>query len=89
MGAVGAGPPRLGRDLDRIISRTLAYGLLTVLLGGGYALVVLGEDLAYIRSGAVTPRIPRALTSTCRVAMHSHQRALDSAGSSLRIRHSP
>jgi ABC-type Co2+ transport system permease subunit len=28
-------------DLDRIISRTLAYGLLTVLLGGGYALVVL------------------------------------------------
>jgi hypothetical protein len=29
-------------DLDRIISRTLAYGLLTVLLGGGYALVVLG-----------------------------------------------
>jgi hypothetical protein len=29
-------------DLDRIISRTLAYGLLTVLLGGGYGLVVLG-----------------------------------------------
>jgi hypothetical protein len=29
-------------DLDRIIGRTLAYGLLTVLLGGGYALVVLG-----------------------------------------------
>jgi hypothetical protein len=29
-------------DLDRIISRTLAYGLLTLLLGGGYALVVLG-----------------------------------------------
>jgi hypothetical protein len=29
-------------DLDRIISRTLAYGLLTVLLGGGYAMVVLG-----------------------------------------------
>jgi hypothetical protein len=34
-------------DLDRIISRTLAYGLLTVLLGGGYALValVLGQLL--------------------------------------------
>jgi hypothetical protein len=29
-------------DLDRIISRALAYGLLTVLLGGGYAIVVLG-----------------------------------------------
>jgi hypothetical protein len=29
-------------DLDRIISRTLAYGALTVLLGGGYAAVVLG-----------------------------------------------
>jgi hypothetical protein len=29
-------------DLDRIVSRTLAYGLLTVLLGGGYVLVVLG-----------------------------------------------
>jgi hypothetical protein len=28
-------------DLDRIISRTLAYGLLTLLLGGGYAVVVL------------------------------------------------
>jgi hypothetical protein len=31
-------------DLDRIISRTLAYGLLTLLLGGGYAAVVLGVD---------------------------------------------
>jgi hypothetical protein len=29
-------------DLDRIVSRTVAYGLLTLVLGGGYALVVLG-----------------------------------------------
>jgi hypothetical protein len=29
-------------DLDRIVSRTLAWGLLSVLLGGGYAAVVLG-----------------------------------------------
>ena len=29
-------------DLDRIISRTLAWGLLTLVLGGGYAAVVLG-----------------------------------------------
>jgi hypothetical protein len=29
-------------DLDRILSRTVAYGLLTLLLVGGYAVVVLG-----------------------------------------------
>jgi hypothetical protein len=51
-------------DLDRIISRTLAYGLLTVLLGGGYAAVVLGlgqlfgRDSSLVVAGA-TLRWPR------------------------------
>jgi hypothetical protein len=41
--AVGAGVLRYRLyDLDRIISRTLAYGLLTLLLGSGYAGLVLG-----------------------------------------------
>jgi hypothetical protein len=45
-------------DLDRIISRTLAYGLLTLLLGGGYAALVLGlgqlvgSDSSLIVAGA-------------------------------------
>jgi hypothetical protein len=45
-------------DLDRIISRTLAYGLLTVLLGGGYAGAVvglgqlLGRDSSLVVAGA-------------------------------------
>jgi hypothetical protein len=39
-------------DLDRI-SRTLAYGLLTVLLGGGYARVVLGFGQLLGRSSSL------------------------------------
>jgi hypothetical protein len=45
-------------DLDRIISRTLAYVLLTVLLGGGYAAVALvlgqlvGRDSSLAVAGA-------------------------------------
>jgi hypothetical protein len=45
-------------DLDRIISRTLAYGLLTVLLGAGYALValvlgqLLGQDSSLVVAAA-------------------------------------
>jgi hypothetical protein len=41
-------------DLDRIISRALAYGLLTVLLGGGYAVVVLGLGQRLGRSSSLT-----------------------------------
>jgi hypothetical protein len=40
-------------DLDRIISRTLAYGLLTVLLGGGYAAIVLGLGQLVGRSSSL------------------------------------
>jgi hypothetical protein len=40
-------------DLDRIISRTLAYGLLTLLLGGGYAGVVLGLGQLLGRSSSL------------------------------------
>jgi uncharacterized membrane protein YbhN (UPF0104 family) len=45
-------------DLDRIISRTLAYGLLTVILGLGYTGVVLGlgqllgQDSSLVVAGA-------------------------------------
>jgi len=45
-------------DLDRIISRTLAYGLLTLLLGGGYAAValalgqLLGRDSSLVVAAA-------------------------------------
>jgi hypothetical protein len=45
-------------DLDRIVSRTVAYGLLSVLLGGGYVLAVLvlgellGRDSSLVVAGA-------------------------------------
>jgi hypothetical protein len=42
----------------------------------------------YIRSGASTPIRSRVLARTWRVALTSHQRALDRAWSSLRTRHS-
>ena len=59
-------PPAIGAailryrlyDLDHIISRTLAYGLLTVLLAGGYAAValglgqLLGRDSSLVVAGA-------------------------------------
>ncbi len=41
-------------DLNRIISRTLGYGLCTVLLGGGYAGVVLGLGRLLGRDSSLT-----------------------------------
>jgi len=65
-------------DLDRIISRTLAYGLLTVLLGGGYAGVVLGlgqllgRDSSLVVAGATL-----AVAAAFQPARRRIQRAVD------------
>jgi uncharacterized membrane protein SirB2 len=42
-------------ELDRIISRTLAYGLLTLLLGGGYAAVVMRRWSCRRRADGTAP----------------------------------
>jgi hypothetical protein len=65
-------------DLDRIISRTLAYGLLTLLLGGGYAGVVLGlgqlvgQDSSLVVAGATL-----AVATVFQPARRRVQRAVD------------
>jgi hypothetical protein len=65
-------------DLDRIISRTLAYGLLTVLLGGGYAGLVLGlgqllgQDSSLVVAGATL-----AVAAAFQPARRRIQRAVD------------
>jgi hypothetical protein len=65
-------------DLDRIVSRTLAYGLLTVLLGGGYAAVVLGlgrllgRDSSLVVAGATL-----AVAVVFQPARRRIQRAVD------------
>jgi hypothetical protein len=61
-------------DLDRIISRTLGYGLLTLLLGGGYAAVVLilgqllGQDSSLVVAAATLawPRCSSRPGGACR-----------------------
>jgi len=65
-------------DLDRIVSRTLAYGLLTVLLGGGYALVVLGlGELLGRDSPLVVAAATLAVAAVFRPARRRIQRAVD------------
>jgi hypothetical protein len=65
-------------DLDRIISRTLAYGLLTLLLGGGYAAVVLGlGQLLGRQSSLVVAGATLAVAALFRPARRRVQQAVD------------
>jgi hypothetical protein len=65
-------------DLDRIVSRTLAYGLLTVLLGGGYAAVVLGlGQLAGRDSSLVVAVATLAVAAAFQPARRRVQAAVD------------
>jgi hypothetical protein len=65
-------------DLDRILSRTLTYGLLSVLLGLGYAAVVLGlgrllPDSSSLAVAAAT----LAVAAVFQPARHRIQQAVD------------
>jgi hypothetical protein len=65
-------------DLDRIISRTLAYGLLTVLLGGAYAGVVLGLGQLLGRdSSLVVAAATLAVAAVFQPARRRIQQAVD------------
>jgi len=65
-------------DLDRIISRTLAYGLLTVLLGLGYAGVVLGlGQLVGQRSSLVVAGATLAVAGVFQPTRRRVQAAVD------------
>jgi hypothetical protein len=65
-------------DLDRIVSRTLAYGLLTVLLGLGYAGVVLGLGQLLGRdSSLVVAAATLAVAAAFQPARRRIQRAVD------------
>jgi hypothetical protein len=69
-------------DIDRLINRTLVYGLLTVVLGGGYAAVVLVLGQLF---GGVTRDPPSwviagatlAVAAAFRPARHHIQQAVD------------
>jgi hypothetical protein len=66
-------------DLDRIVSRTLSYGLLTLLLGGGYALVVLGlgQLLGRDSSSLVVAAATLAVAAAFQPARRRIQRLVD------------
>jgi hypothetical protein len=65
-------------DLDRIISRTLAYGLLTVLLAGGYALAVVGlGQLLGRKSTLVVAAATLAVAAALQPARRRVQGAVD------------
>jgi hypothetical protein len=65
-------------DIDRIISRTLAYGLLTLLLGLGYAAVVLGlGQLLGRQSSLVVAAATLAVAALFQPARRRIQAAVD------------
>jgi hypothetical protein len=65
-------------DLDRIVSRTLTYGLLTVVLGGGYAGVVLGlGQLVGRDSSLVVAAATLAVAAVFQPARRRIQHAVD------------
>ena len=65
-------------DLDRIISRALAYGLLTLLLGGGYAALVLGLGQLLGRDySLVVAAATLAVAAVVRPAQRRIQAAVD------------
>jgi hypothetical protein len=77
--AVGAAVTRYRLyDLDRIISRTVAYGVLTVLLGAGYAVValVLGQFVGGQRS-LVVAAATLAVAAAFQPARRRVQRMVD------------
>ena len=87
-------------DLDRIVSRTVAYGLLTVLLGLGYAVVVLGlgrllpEGSSLVVAAAtlavaavfqpLRPRIQQAVDRRFNRRRHDAARIIEAFGARLR-----